>query len=158
MAIAGGAPIDLCDATVAQTVPGGGSWNRDGVMLFGSRTGVKRVSDSGGSPAAVTTANRDRGEIGHGYPQFLPNGDGFLYFIESGDSNVQGVYASSLRNPGDQKQILRTPGKAVLRGTPGDISRRAAVGTQPDTRRPVVRSSGPRRYEATRFRQPTMSA
>jgi Tol biopolymer transport system component len=113
MDTAGGAPIELCDARVSGVVPGGGSWNRDDIILFGSADGVQRVSASGGSPAAVTTVNPARDEIGHGYPQFLPDGDSFLYFIESGDSNVQGVYASSLRNPGDQKQIVRTAAKGV---------------------------------------------
>jgi hypothetical protein len=90
-----------------------GTWNRDGTILFGSGTGLQRVSASGGGATPLTKVDSGKKETGHGYPQFLPDGNRFLYFVESGDENVQGVYASSLRNPGQRQQIVRTAAKAV---------------------------------------------
>src|SRR6185369_6235367 len=46
----GGRPQALCDVTT----PDGGTWNRDGVILFGGFEGVYRVNASGGKPALIT--------------------------------------------------------------------------------------------------------
>ena len=111
--IAGGAALTLGDANEDQ-VTATGSWNADGVILFGSSAGLKRVSASGGGATLLTTVDATRKESGHGYPQFLPGGDRFLYFVASGDPNVQGIYASSLADPAKSQQILRTAAKAVF--------------------------------------------
>jgi Tol biopolymer transport system component/predicted Ser/Thr protein kinase len=110
--IAGGAPLTLGDVAGSRVSPTG-TWNRDGVILFGSAAGLQRVSASGGGATPLTRVDASRKETGHGYPQFLPDGNRFLYFVESGDPNVQGVYASSLTNAGQRQQILRTAAKAV---------------------------------------------
>jgi hypothetical protein len=60
----------------------------------------------------VTKSNPARKESGHGFPQFLPDGKRFLYFVQSTDAEVQGVYASSLDAPELRQQILRTASKA----------------------------------------------
>ena len=111
--INGGAPLVLSDADAGSQVTPTGTWNRGGVILFGSSAGLKRVYASGGGTVLLTKVDPGRKENGHGYPQFLPDGDRFLYFIASEDSNVQGVYASSLRDPGSRRLILRTDAKAV---------------------------------------------
>ena len=108
--IAGGAPLTLGDAST-DTVSPTGTWNRDGVILFGSATGLWRVSASQGGPTRLTETVP--GETGHGYPQFLPDGRRFLYFVASADPNVQGVYTSSLDNPKQREHILRAAAKAV---------------------------------------------
>jgi hypothetical protein len=67
--VAGGAPAALCDVSF----PRGGSWNENGVILFSERSsGLMRVPADGGKPVAVTTINREVGELSHLYPQFLP--------------------------------------------------------------------------------------
>ncbi len=110
--ITGGAPLTLGDATEG-SVTATGTWNRDGVILFGSADGLQRVSASGGGAALVTKIDPAGKETDHGYPQFLPDGNRFLYFIASGDPNVQGVYGSSLADPGTRQQIVRTAAKGV---------------------------------------------
>lgn len=112
--LAGGAPLTLCAAETLAGLPGGASWNRDGVILISGASGLQRVSKSGGALMAVTVADASRRELAHGYPQFLPDGDRFLYFIWSDDSNVQGVYAASLSAPSSRALLLRTPSKAVF--------------------------------------------
>ena len=110
--IEGGTPLVLSTIDQAPVSPSG-TWNRDGVILFGSGEGLKRVSSSGGNTTAVTKVNPGARETGHGYPQFLPDGQRFLYFVSSTDPNVQGVYVSSLAHPEQRKQIVRAAAKAV---------------------------------------------
>jgi len=71
----------LCD------LPGvglrGGTWNRDGVILFGSGAvgGIFRCSARGGQPAQLTTPDTAHGETAHRFPVFLPDGRHFLYSV-----------------------------------------------------------------------------
>ena len=111
--IAGGAPFTLADVPPPGELLPVGSWNRDGVILFGSTAGLQRVPATGGGSELLTKVDTKAGESGHGYPQFLPDGNRFLYFVASSDPNVQGVYASSLESPDAREQILRTAAKAV---------------------------------------------
>jgi WD40 repeat protein len=110
--IGGGAPVVLADATYS---PVGitGTWNREGVILHGGPDGLHRVLASGGAPALLTNVNPELKETGHGFPQFLPDGRRFLYFVASEDASVQGVYAASLDQPGSRTLIVRTGNKAV---------------------------------------------
>ena len=52
LALSGGAPVVLCDATS----PLGVSWEADGTILFGQPAGIMRVSASGGTPELVIPA------------------------------------------------------------------------------------------------------
>ena len=72
--------------------PLGGTWNRDGTILFTPNyTGpIFRVSATGGEPAAVTRVDAQQGS--HRFPQFLPDGRHFLYYA-SGSTEVRGLYA-----------------------------------------------------------------
>jgi serine/threonine protein kinase len=112
--ISGAPPLTLSDAAGNEPVSPTGAWNRDGVILFGSSAGLKRVSASpSGGTTLLTKVDPSRRETGHGYPQFLPNGDAFLYFIASEEPGVQGIYKSSLHDPAERRLILRTDAKAV---------------------------------------------
>jgi Tol biopolymer transport system component/predicted Ser/Thr protein kinase len=110
---AGGAPLVLCDHEEDVAASVGGTWNRDGIILFGGTDGLRRVPASGGQPVPLTTTDVSRQEAGHGYPQFLPDGKHFLYFIQSGSPSTQGVYAGSLDRPQDRIQVVRTAVKAI---------------------------------------------
>jgi len=92
----GGLPQPVADVPTGR----GGTWNRDGIILFATNIsgGLYRVQDSGGPIAAVTTLDAARQETAHRWPQFLPDGRHFLYFVRAG-SDVQGVYVGSLDSP-----------------------------------------------------------
>jgi Tol biopolymer transport system component len=76
VAISGGIPQTLCHVVDAY----GGSWNSDGVIVFGAgAASLSKVSEAGGTPSPLTTLDRSLQEIGHGYPWFLPDGRHFLY-------------------------------------------------------------------------------
>ena len=73
VAAGGGPSVEL--ARLAGN-PRGISWIDDSAILVGlsSPGGVWRVPSAGGQPMAVSTADRDRGEVDHQYPSVLPGG------------------------------------------------------------------------------------
>jgi eukaryotic-like serine/threonine-protein kinase len=92
--VSGGPAETICD--FAERVIGG-SWNRDGVIVFGTERGpLMRVSAAGGSPSALTTVDASRQEINHAAPWFLPDGRHFLYVRVSTVAAKTGVYVGSL--------------------------------------------------------------
>src|SRR5262245_5822717 len=111
IAIAGGPAVTLADSHGAPITPIG-TWSEDGVILFGSTAGLRRVSAAGGESTLVTKIDPNRKETAHGFPQFLPGGQRFLYLVESADAAIRGIYASSLESPEGTRQILRTASKA----------------------------------------------
>jgi roadblock/LC7 domain-containing protein len=102
---AGGSPLTLCE------VPGvliGGSWSRDGVIIFGTPTGgLFRVSQAGGVATRATTADERHGELGHLRPWFLPDGRHFLYFSRTANPEAVGIYLASLDGP-ERKRLAAT--------------------------------------------------
>ena len=93
----GGVVQTLCDSPFGR----GGSWNRDGVILFapGIHDAIYRVPDGGGKPVAVTKAKSQGIYAGGRWPYFLPDGKHFLYVgTESNDFRGR-LYAASLDSP-----------------------------------------------------------
>jgi serine/threonine protein kinase len=74
----------------------GGTWNSEGVILFTPAASgpIFRVSATGGEPTAVTTLD-DPQEGSHRFPQFLPGGRRFLYYV-LGSADTRGVYIGDL--------------------------------------------------------------
>jgi eukaryotic-like serine/threonine-protein kinase len=92
----------LCVASL----PLGGAWSRDGVILFGAGGGLWRISATGGETTRVTTLDRSRDENVHRTPTFLPDGHYFLYSIVSGQKETIGVYLGSLDDKTFKRQLL----------------------------------------------------
>lgn len=89
----GGPAQTVCDLPSAR----GGTWNRDGVILLGSTSGLLyRVSDEGGELTPVTAFDETNFETSHRWPYFLPDGRHFLFFVRSGRVENTGVYIGSL--------------------------------------------------------------
>jgi serine/threonine protein kinase len=99
----GGRPQTLADAASGR----GGSWNRDGVILFtpNAQSPVYRVSSSGGATVPVTSLGTGRGEYQHVWPTFLPDGRHFFYsgFVgaDATPEENMGFYLGSL----DSKEV-----------------------------------------------------
>jgi eukaryotic-like serine/threonine-protein kinase len=102
---AGGPPQTLCE------VPGdliGGSWNRDGVIIFGTPDGgLFRVSQAGGVSARLTTSDEAHGELGHGRPWFLPDGRHYLYLSRTDNPEAVGIYLATLDGK-ERKRLVAT--------------------------------------------------
>jgi Tol biopolymer transport system component/predicted Ser/Thr protein kinase len=97
VSVSGGAPQEIAET------PGfsGGTWNRDGVILYGSPKGVYRVSSEGGTPVVVTTPVPP--QSGHLWPKFLPDGHHFLYLAWSGEASKRAVFVGDI----DSKSVRR---------------------------------------------------
>ncbi|MEP6995413.1 MAG: protein kinase [Acidobacteriota bacterium] len=66
--------------TLAEVAGAGGTWNRNGDILYCGVTGpILRIPAAGGKPVPVTKLNAARHETSHRYPQFLPDGRHFIY-------------------------------------------------------------------------------
>ena len=89
IAIAGGPAQTIAD--VEGNVLGG-SWTRDGTILFGSFMGVMQVPASGGTPSPVTKAAANQPHLA---PHFLPDGRRFLY-LRGGEPGNRAVFIGSL--------------------------------------------------------------
>ena len=92
--------------------PKGASWNEQGLIVFASRgesgrTTLYSVSSAGGVPTPVTTLNDASSELGHGFPEFLPDGRRFLYQVRASDPEQAGVYLGSLDSE-ERSRLLAT--------------------------------------------------
>jgi Tol biopolymer transport system component len=85
--LAGGPPETICDAPVGKN----GDWAPDGTIIFapGNLDPIHRVSAAGGASTAVTVVDTTNGENSHRFPQFLPGGKHFIYFVRSDVSQGQ---------------------------------------------------------------------
>ena len=82
----------------------GGTWSRDGVILYARNTGnLEQVSSNGGMPVAVTALAP--GETAHRWPQFLPDGRRFLYLRVSGSAEKTGIFVGSLDVKPEQQSL-----------------------------------------------------
>ncbi len=110
--VAGGPPIPLCELTSTNST--GGTWNRDGVILFGTffgspeSLGIHRVSAAGGTSSPVTRIDASNGEGLHYAPYFLPDGHHFLYLALAAKGGPGGQYVGSLDS--DNRTLLMPGG------------------------------------------------
>src|SRR5215472_10455732 len=99
----GGPPQALCDTTNGR----GGTWNQDDVILFARSTSepLMRVSAAGGTPVNVTELDAKNGETSHRWPQFLPDGKHFIFYLHW--SQGSGIAVGSLDSK-VHKMLVRT--------------------------------------------------
>jgi serine/threonine-protein kinase len=74
--VEGGPAIDLANADWA-----GGSWGRNGRLVYTLtyNTGLWIVSEAGGDERMLTRPDTAKGELGHWWPQILPDGDHVIF-------------------------------------------------------------------------------
>jgi eukaryotic-like serine/threonine-protein kinase len=94
---AGGSVFTLADAPEGR----GGTWNSEGVILFspGAATPILRVPANGGSAVPVTKLDVAQNEITHRYPEFLPDGQHFLFLTrhsQAGAGSQPSIFVGSL--------------------------------------------------------------
>ena len=88
IALSGGPVRTLCDPADISWA----TWNGAGVVLFSSGGELFRCSESGSGPTPVTALGESQDGL---QPQFLPDGEHFLFVRTSGPDGP-GVYAGSL--------------------------------------------------------------
>jgi serine/threonine protein kinase/Tol biopolymer transport system component len=87
----------------------GGAWNGQGIIVYASGAGspLVKVPASGGEPVAVT--HLENGQASHRFPQFLPDGKHFIYFV----LGPQSIYLGSLDGT-PPRRILNSDAAAVV--------------------------------------------
>jgi eukaryotic-like serine/threonine-protein kinase len=87
-----GPSLTVCDAVSGR----GGTWNRDGVIVFspGPTNELFKVAAAGGVPVPVTKLAV--GTAGHRFPTFLPDGVHFLYSAGADKPEFAGLFLGSL--------------------------------------------------------------
>jgi len=111
--VPGGPAQSLCDISGFAV---GGSWNRDGTILFGTAAGpVMRVPSEGGTATPVTALDAARRESRHIGPVLLPDGRHFLY-VRGGKPESTGIYLGLLDVKPEQQaatRLLATGGSSL---------------------------------------------
>ena len=89
----GGPPVTICSSDDCGGY--GGTWSRDGVILFTNRAGLLyRVSATGGDAKPLRPLAQ--GETAQAWPEFLPDGKHYLYLSQGRAPYQQGIYAASI--------------------------------------------------------------
>jgi len=112
----GGTRVTLCDAASGR----GGTWNRDGVIVFAPTISSElyRISAAGGRPERVTSFEGKH--VRHRWPWFLPDGKRFLYGV--GDALLAGSLDGKLH-----KEIVPNASNAVFAPPDRIVFSRGAV-------------------------------
>jgi Tol biopolymer transport system component/predicted Ser/Thr protein kinase len=84
VSVSGGPAVTLGDAGAT---PPGASWGSQGMIIFApTLAGVlQQVSDAGGAPQPLT--RREKGEVSHRWPEFLPGGKAVLFAAGATNNN-----------------------------------------------------------------------
>jgi len=110
--IAGGTPVNICDAAVAR----GGSWGADGTIIFAPtfNSGIWKVDANGGTPEEVVKVDLPR-HTTYRWPWFLPGGKKFLYLAANHNQPTgpdSKIYIASLDGKENQP-VLQNPANAI---------------------------------------------
>jgi len=92
---ASGGPVEtLCDAPTGR----GGTWSRGGLILFSPNITqpLFQIAATGGTARPLTQMDASRQEVTHRWPQFLPDGKHYLFFIRAATPGITGVYVGVL--------------------------------------------------------------
>jgi eukaryotic-like serine/threonine-protein kinase len=119
--VSGGQAQTICDAPSGR----GGTWNKDGVIVFtpeatlGPGRGLYQVPAAGGTPARISDPDTSRGEQSHRWPTFLPDGEHYLYMAANftGQKGVNAIFVGSLGS--NEKHFVVEASGNVAYAAPG---------------------------------------
>jgi Tol biopolymer transport system component len=107
--VTGGSTAEIADAPSGR----GGAWNQDDVIVFvpSTGTGLFRVNARGGPVAQVTDIVAGQ-RIGPRWPQFLPDGRHFIFYLGVAPEATRGIYLTSL-DGGEPRRVLASESAAA---------------------------------------------
>jgi len=114
IAARGGPVVPLCEATDGR----GGTWSDTGTIIFQRAwsEALMKVPAGGGTPEPVTTLDKDRFDVAHRWPHFLPDGRHFLFYVVSTTNPVtskhSGIYIGSL-DSNESRLLLKAESRAL---------------------------------------------
>jgi serine/threonine protein kinase len=101
--VSGGPAETVCSLNLMGV---GGSWNKDGTIIFGQYGGpIMRVSAAGGVATPLTVLDTSHGDVAHTEPYFLPDGRHFVYYRDLGTDGA--ISAGSLDAKPEQQDYKR---------------------------------------------------
>jgi len=128
--ISGGQSQTICQVSAGS----GGTWSRENVIVFAVMPAFQRslsasnlsvapdettmlyqVSAFGGAPTSVTTLDKAGGEVSQSWPQFLPDGEHFLYLSRNQEPAKTGTYVQRL---GSEHRKFLLPNRIRTRYAP----------------------------------------
>jgi hypothetical protein len=109
VSVTGGPPVTICRFTSA--APRGASWGTDNTIVFATsdpRTGLMKVSATGGDPQVLTRPDVDHGEQDHFWPSVLPGARAVLFTVvaASGAGAAENAQVAVLDLKTGQRKIL----------------------------------------------------
>ena len=97
--LSGGAATNIGPLTIMSS---GAYWGTDGLITFGSSSGLQQVSNSGGTPKSLTQVQPP--EVGHRMPHLLPGGQGGPVYIPGGQGESRiAVYSA---RTGERRDLI----------------------------------------------------
>ncbi|MEZ5320401.1 MAG: protein kinase [Vicinamibacterales bacterium] len=127
--VTGGRPQIVADAPDGR----GATWSTGGVIVFApSGNGpLFRVSEGGGAVTPATSVDADKGESGHRFPSFLPDGRHFLFAVLPQENGLFHIDIGELDSP--DRQNLMTAENSPVYAEPGYLifSRNGTLAAQP---------------------------
>jgi Tol biopolymer transport system component len=114
-AAAGGRPQALVDAPDGR----GGTWSAAGVIVFAASSAgrLSRVSSNGGAVTDVTALDTAKGETGHRFPAFLPDGRHFLFAALPAHAAMLDIFVGDLDST--DRTLLLTAESTPIYAAPG---------------------------------------
>jgi serine/threonine protein kinase len=109
--ISGGRPQALCEVGESS----GGTWNPDGVILFGGTAGLYRISAQGGTPVLATKVSQK--EEAHRWPNFLPDGRHFIFLGDAATTEDHHIRVGTLDS--QESEILFPAISRIVYAPPG---------------------------------------
>jgi eukaryotic-like serine/threonine-protein kinase len=100
----GGPPQKIADTEVTG---GDGTWSEQGVILFDGSTGdpIRRVDAAGGVSRVERAGGEGEGAYEVAWPQFLPDGEHYLFIAFGGAPDANGVWLARLDDTTPRKVV-----------------------------------------------------
>jgi eukaryotic-like serine/threonine-protein kinase len=119
----------------------GATWGDDGTIIYAGPKGLMRMPAAGGTPAPLTTVNKDKNETAHVRPEFLPDGQRLLFTVLSSNADPQfavldlkkGTYHTVAKGGDNGRYVngyLLSMRGGTLFALPFDLDRLTATGSE----------------------------
>lgn len=115
--LADGTVQSICDIPFGDRRGFGGTWSRNGTILFFVGTNIYRVPATSGEPRPIPGLNQLSPDSLTRWPEFLPDGNHFLYLVTTPKQSGAEIYVTSLDGK-DTKRLVTAQSNAIYGTSP----------------------------------------